>query len=139
MKKSVFLTAMTVMAMASTGCNEEPAPMIWEFADYDRTEVTAEYAPDFVYQVAVTAPADYSGSITLRCTNYSDLSLAFSSTEADAGFTATVSDGNMVKLTFSPVENVGENGALSLVFISGSNAKESNSTNMAVSRVNKAK
>ena len=116
--------------------------MIWEFSNYDREVVSAVYAPDFVNQVAITASPEFSGDITLKCTNYPQITLNANNADgtfksAEAGFTVIKVDDNTLKITFEPIEATGENGIYEFVSVDGRNSKETGITNMSVGRVKK--
>ena len=143
MKKLLFIATVLSTVLSFSSCKEDdPVPMIWEFSNYDRETVSAVYAPDFVNQVAIAAPLEYSGDITLKCTNYPQITLnannaegTFKSTEA--GFTVIKVDDNTLKITFESIEASGENGLYEFVSADGRNGKETGLTNMSVGRVKK--
>ena len=143
MKKSLLNAIMILVLLSLSSCmGDGPAPMIWEFADYDKSAVSAVYAPDYYNQVTITAAAGYSGEITLRCTNYPQLTIDTNTDDGKyvdekAGFAVSMVGGNTLKVTFMPVENVGESGAQAFVGITGRSGKDRNGTNMSVGRIKK--
>ena len=143
MKELLLIAAVIFSALSLSSCKEDdPVPMIWEFSNYDREAVSAVYAPDFVNQVAVAASPEYSGDITLKCTNYSQITLNANNADgtfksAEAGFTVIKIDDSTLKITFEPIEATTENGIYEFVSADGRNGKEIVMTNMSVGRVKK--
>lgn len=143
MKKLLFIATVLFTVLSLSSCKEDdPVPMTWEFSNYDREAVSAVYAPDFVNQVSIAAPPEYSGDITLKCTNYPQITLNANNADgnfksAKAGFTVIKVDNNTVKITFEPIEATGENGIYEFVSADGRNGKETGITNMSVGRVKK--
>lgn len=94
---------MILSALSFASCSDDaPSQLIWEFSNYDNTEITAVYAPDYVNQVQVVAKPDNRGEITLQCTNYT--SLSFKANNADGSFksastgcTVTKANNNTLK------------------------------------------
>lgn len=142
----VILTAM-VAVLSFTSCKEdEPAtPMIWEFSDYDAKEISAVYAPDFYNQAQIKAKPDYTGEITLKCTNFPTVTFLSWDTDnmivnKECGFTITKVNANTIKVAFTPVTLPADKNEISeFVAITGTNGKESGSTNMSIVRVNEKK
>lgn len=145
MKKIHFIAAAIFTALSFTSCKEDDAaPMVWEFSSYDKKAVSAVYAPDFVNQVAIAANDNYTGEITLTCTNYSSLSIDTYTNDGvfvneEAGFTITKTDGRTLKIVFTPVSNVGKDGIYVNIFVSGNDNKERNITNMSIGRIHEKK
>lgn len=143
MKKLLFIATVLFTVLSLSSCKEDdPVPMTWEFSNYDREAVSAVYAPDFVNQVSIAAPPEYSGDITLKCTNYPQIMLNANNADgtfksAKAGFTVIKVDNNTLKITFEPIETTGENGIYEFVSADGRNGKEIGITNMSVGRVKK--
>lgn len=147
MKVLQFILTAMIAVLSFTSCKEdEPAtPMIWEFSDYDTKEISAVYAPDFYNQVQIKAKSDYTGEITLKCTNFP--TVTFLSWDADnmivnkeCGFTITKVNANTVKVAFTPVTLPADKNEISeFVAITGTNGKESGSTNMSIVRINEKK
>lgn len=143
MKKLLFIATVLFTVLSLSSCKEDdPNPMIWEFSNYDREAISAVYSPDYVNQVAIVAPPEYSGDITLKCTNYSQLTLNANTADgtfksAEAGFTVIKIDDNTLKITFEPITAAGENGIYETVSADGRNGKETGMTNMSVGRVKK--
>ncbi|MDE6152949.1 MAG: hypothetical protein K2G21_02235, partial [Muribaculaceae bacterium] len=110
MKKLLFIATVLFTVFSFSSCNEDdPVPMIWEFSNYDREAVSAVYAPDFVNQVAIAASSEYSGDITLKCTNYRQLSIipdyvTGTSDNVEVGYTVSKIDDTTIKVTFKPIE-----------------------------------
>ena len=70
MNRIFLIAAVILSALSYASCSDDaPSQLIWEFSNYDNKEITAVYAPDYVNQVQVVAKPDYSGDITLKCTN----------------------------------------------------------------------
>lgn len=146
MKKLLFIATVLFTVLSFSSCKEDdPVPMIWEFSDYDREAVSAVYAPDFVNQVAIAAPPEYSGDITLKCTNFPTVTFLSWDTDnmivnKECGFTITKVNANTVKVAFTPVTLPADKNEISeFVAITGTNGKESGSTNMSIVRINEKK
>lgn len=143
MKKLLFIATVLFTVLTFSSCKEDdPVPMIWEFSNYDSETVSAVYVPDFVNQVAIAAPPEYSGDITLKCTNYHQITLNANNADgtfmsAEAGFSVTQVDANTLKVSFEPIEAIGENGIYEFVSADGRNGKETGITNMSIGRVKK--
>lgn len=141
MNKLFIIATTLITALLFSSCTgEDPAAMIWEFSSFDNEAVSAVYAPDYVNQVAIAANDDYSGELTLTCTNYPEISIDEYTDDGtfvnvEAGFSITKTDSRTLKIVFTPVANVGEDGIYANVSVSGSNNKERNVTNMSVSRL----
>ena len=145
MKKLILIATVIFMSVVMSSCKEdEAAPMIWEFSSYDKEAVSAVYSPEYYVQVAIEVSSDYNGEITLTCTNYSNLSIDAYTNEGnfvceEAGFSITKIDGRTLKIVFTPISNVGEDGINTYVSVSGNNNKERNTTSMSIVRLNKKK
>ncbi len=143
MKKLLLIATVLFTVLSLSSCKEDdPNPMIWKFSNYDREAISAVYSPDYVNQVAIVAPPEYSGDITLKCTNYSQLTLNANNADgtfksAEAGFTVIKIDDNTLKISFEPIAATGENGIYETVSADGRNGKETGMTNMSVGRVKK--
>ena len=87
MNKIFLIAAVIFSALSFASCSDDaPAQLMWEFSNYDNKEITAVYAPDYVNQVQVVAKPDYSGDITLQCTNYTSLSFRGNNTDGSFMF-----------------------------------------------------
>ncbi|MBO5444463.1 MAG: hypothetical protein J5995_03860 [Muribaculaceae bacterium] len=76
MNRLLLIATVLFTVLSFPSCKEDdPTPMVWEFSNYDREAISAVYSPDYVNQVAIVASPEYSGDITLKCTNYSQLTL----------------------------------------------------------------
>ena len=143
MKKLLFIATVLFTVLSFFSCKEDdPIPMIWEFSNYDREAVSAVYSPDYVNQVAIVASPYYIGDITLKCTNYSQITLNTNNTDGtfrsdNAGVTVIKIDDNTLKITFEPIEATGENGIYDVVLVDGRNGKKSSVSNMLISRISK--
>lgn len=143
MKKILLIATVLFTVLSFSSCKEDdPVPMIWEFSNYDREAVSAVYSPDYVNQVAIVASPDYIGDITLKCTNYSQITLNTNNADGtfrsdNAGVTAIKIDDNTLKITFEPIEATGENGIYDVVLVDGRNGKKSGVSNMLISRISK--
>lgn len=143
MKKLLFIATVLYTVLSFSSCNEDdPVPMIWEFSNYDREAVSAVYAPNFVNQVAIAAPSEYSGDITLKCTNYRQLSIipdyvTGTSDNVEVGYTVSKIDDTTIKVTFKPIEKVTDESIYGYVIVEGINGKDTNSTNISIGRVKK--
>lgn len=141
MQKSLFITSVIFTVLSLSSCNEDvPSPMMWEFSDYDRNAVSAAYTPDYVNQVAIVASPDYCGDITLKCTNYQQLTLNANSADGtfkseEVGFIVTEVGDNTLKIAFEPIEVKGDNEVYDIVSADGKNSKESGVTNISVGRI----
>ena len=145
MKKLFLFATVIFMSVVMSSCKEdEVAPMIWEFSSYDKEAVSAVYAPDYVNQVSIVANSDYNGEITITCTNYPNLTIDAYTNDGnfvneEAGIAITKIDGRSLKIVFTPVSNVGEDGIYTHISVSGNNNKERNVTNMSIRRLNEKK
>ncbi len=145
MNKILLIAAVILSALTFTSCSDDaPAQLIWEFSNYDNKEITAVYAPDYVNQVQVVASPDYTGEITLKCTNYTALSFKANSADgsfksASTGCTVIKVNDNTLKITFSPIEDAGAEGTYDTFSVDGVSGKNMNSTNISVGRINNEK
>lgn len=145
MNKILLIAAVIFSALSFASCSEDaPAQLIWEFSNYNNKEITAVYAPDYVNQVQVVAKPDYSGDITLKCTNYT--SLSFKGNNADGSFncvstgcTVTKVNDNTLKISFTPIEDVGAEGIYDTFIVEGISGKNMNSTNISIGRISNGK
>ena len=143
MKKLLFIVTVLFTVLSFSSCKEDdPAPMIWEFSNYDRETVSAVYAPDFVNQVQIVASPDYQGDISLKCTNYRQLSIipnlaTGTYDNAEAGYSVSKIDDTTIKVTFKPIEKTTNEGIYGYVLVEGKSGKDSNSTNISIGRINK--
>lgn len=141
MNRIIFIAAVILSALSFASCSDDvSAQLIWEFSNYDNTEITAVYAPDYVNQVQVVAKPDYSGDITLKCTNYT--SLSFNANNADGSFksastgcTVTKVNDNTLKISFTPIEEAEAEGIYDTFIVEGISGKNMNSTNISVGRI----
>lgn len=144
MKKLFLITAVLMAALSFTSCKEdEPTPMLWEFSDYDANAISAVFAPEFYTQVQITAKPDYTGDITLKCTNFREVTLPSWDSETGnmvsdekCGFTVTKVDATTLKVTFKALSDGNDSELYQYVQVIGTNDKESGSTNMFISREN---
>ena len=143
MKKLLFIVAVLFTVLSFYSCKEDdPVPMIWEFSNYDHAKVSAVYAPDFVNQVQIVAAPDYQGDISLKCTNYRQLSIipdlaTRTYDNAEAGYSVSKIDDTTIKVTFKPIEKTTNEGIYGYVLVDGKSGKDSNSTNISIGRINK--
>ena len=139
MNRIFLIAAVILSALSYASCSDDaPSQLIWEFSNYDNKEITAVYAPDYVNQVQVVAKPDYSGDITLKCTNYT--SLSFNANNADGSFksastgcTVTKVNDNTLKISFTPIEEA--EGIYDTFIVEGISGKNMNSTNISVGRI----
>lgn len=142
MKKLLFFATVLFTVLSFTACKEdERIPMVWEFSNYDRDSVSAVYAPDFVNQVTIATPPEYSGEITIKCTNFPQIMLNANTEEGsfksvESGFTVAKIDSNTLKITFQPIETA-DNGVYEFVSVNGKTGNKTGITNMSVGRVKK--
>lgn len=140
MKKLLFIATVLLTVLSFSSCNEdEPVPMIWEFSDYNSGAVSVTYSPDFVNQAAITADSDFSGDITLKCTNYSQLMIDANNNDGSfkseaAGCYVRKIDGNTLKITFDPIV-IGESWPSEVISVDGKNGKNSNVSNIYIGRI----
>ena len=133
--------AVLFTALSFPSCNDEdPAKMIWEFSDYDKTEITAAFAPEYYQAVQILANYDYTGSRTLKCSNFANISLSGANADGsfvnpNCGFKAIKVDATTLKVEFTPVENPGADELSDQIFVDGKNPKETQSTCMRIQRV----
>ncbi|MDO4319455.1 MAG: hypothetical protein Q4C34_02655 [Bacteroidales bacterium] len=145
MNRILLIAAVIISALSFASCSDDaPSQLIWEFANYDNKEITAVYAPDYVNQVQIVAKPDYSGNITLKCTNYT--SLSFKANNADGSFksistgcTVTKVNDNTLKISFSPIEDAGAEGVYDTFYVEGISGKNMNSTNISIGRISNEK
>lgn len=141
MNRIFLIAAVILSALSFASCSDDaPAQLIWEFSNYDNKEITAVYAPDYVNQVQVVAKPDYSGDITLKCTNYT--SLSFKANNADGSFKSetigcivTKVNDNTLKISFSQIEDAGTEGVYDTFNVEGISGKNMNSTNISIGRI----
>lgn len=141
MNRIFLIAAVILSALSYASCSDDaPSQLIWEFSNYDNTEITAAYAPDYVNQVQVVAKPDYSGDITLKCTNYTLLS--FKANNADGSFKSetigcivTKVNDNTLKISFSQIEDAGTEGVYDTFNVEGISGKNMNSTNISIGRI----
>ena len=145
MNKIFFIAAVIFSALSFASCSDDaPAQLMWEFSNYDNKEITAVYAPDYVNQVQVVAKPDYSGDITLQCTNYTSLSFRGNNTDGSfksalTGCTVTKVNDNTLKISFTPIEDVGAEGIYDTFIVEGISGKNMNSTNISIGRISNEK
>lgn len=143
MKKLLLIATVLFTVLSFSSCKEDdPVPMIWEFSNYDREAVSAVYSPDHVYQVAIAASPEYSGDITLKCTNYQQLSIipdyvTGTSGNAEVGYSVSKIDDTTIKVTFNAIEKTTDEGIYGNVLVEGKNGKDASSTNISIGRVKK--
>lgn len=141
MKRMLFFVMAVMAAAGFTSCDEEELPrMIWEFDNYDKTVVSANYKPEYMYMVQIVAPEEYQGEITLMCTNYRQLTVVpgYTSDPADnevAGYSVSKIDDTTLKVTFSPVKFADENGISDVFSVEGKNGKNISYTNIEIRRI----
>lgn len=145
MNKLLLIAVVIISALSFVSCSDDaPSQLIWEFSNYDNKEITAVYAPDYINQVQVVAKPDYSGDITLKCTNYS--SLSFKANNSDGSFknetigcTVTKVSDNTLKISFSPIKEAGAEGIYDTFIVEGISGKNMNSTNISIGRISNEK
>ncbi len=143
MKKLLLIATVLFTVLSFSSCKEDtPVPMIWEFSNYDNKEITAVYAPDYVNQVQIVSAPDYQGDISLKCTNYRQLSIISdfvtgTSDNAEVGYSVSKIDDTTIKVTFKPIEKTTNEGIYGYVLVEGKSGKDSNSTNISIGRINK--
>ena len=112
--------------------------MIWEFTDYDRSAISAEYSQYFDYQISIVAIPDYEGSITLKCKNYGQLDIVENSITGspeypELGYSVTKIDDKTIKVSFRPVESYNKHDS-GYVQIDGVNGNITNWNIISISR-----
>lgn len=147
MKVLQFILAAIIASLSFTSCKDDEAatPMIWEFSDYDAKEISVFYATDYYNQVQIKVKPDYTGEITLKCTNFT--TVTFLSWETDnvivneeCGFAFSKVDANTVKVAFTPVTLPDDKNEVSdFVAVTGTDGKESGSANISIVRVDDKK
>ena len=141
MNKIFLIAAVIFSALSFASCSDDaPAQLMWEFSNYDNTEITAVYAPDYVNQVQVVAKPDYSGDITLQCTNYTSLSFKANNADgslksASTGCTVTKVNDYTLKISFTPIEEAEAEGIYDTFIVEGISGKNMNSTNISIGRI----
>lgn len=140
MNKLFVIASLLSLVFSFSSCKEDdPVPMTWEVCDYDQEEVSAVCTPGYVYGVEISASADYSGDITVRCTNYPQLLLNANNydgmyTGEKAGLTVSKIDDNTLKFTLDPIKEMDEEAIYDVVLVEGRNSKESYISNILVER-----
>ena len=139
--KKMFLFASILLALILfSSCSDETPPrMIWKFMNYDTGNVSATYSGNLIYQVDIIAMPDYEGTITLKCTNYSQLdiipnSFTGSPTNPELGYVVSKIDRNTLKVLFQPVESSNQYNS-GIVQIDGKNGKDTNWSTISIRRM----
>lgn len=142
--KHLFQFAIVLFAaLAFSSCNDEdePTPMVWAFSDFDASQISAVYAPDYANQVQINAKPDYAGEITVWCTTFPtvtvldwDSSNTFSN--KDCGFTISRINDCTVRISFVPVAADDSDALQAFVAINGTSDSETTATTMRISRFN---
>lgn len=127
MNRILLIAAVILSALSFASCSEDaPAPMIWKFSNYDKDNISAVYAPDFNYQVQIRTRYDYSGSITLECSNYQDVRMLESYFPGDKyGVEVKKIAPNMLNIIFSPISKPDDNEVDLLISVTGTNKSDS--------------
>lgn len=137
--KIILIAMMAVLSLSS--CTKEILTMMeWEFYDYDTEAISAKSANFSYSNVEIVADSNYSGAITVKCTNYPRLSIMANQKDGTyksdtAGFTAKRIDDNTIRITFEPIERTEEDDVYDILAVDGKNGKQSCLTNMSISRV----
>ena len=131
---------MLLAIIAFSSCEEpDPTPMKWEFSNYDSSQITPIYAPEFYTQVQINAKPDYKGDILVQCTNFQALIFHESISNevvsnTEYGFSISKENANTLRISFVPIKKANDNRAY--VGINGINEKETAITNMSITRFN---
>ena len=140
MKKKLLFVCMLLALIAISSCSDENPPrMIWKFMDYDDGNVSATFSGNLIYQVDIIAMPDYEGTMTLKCTNYSQLDIipnSFTGSPAnpELGYSVSKIGDNTLKISFQPVESSDEYNA-GIVQIEGKNGKDTNWSSISIRRM----
>ena len=127
MNRIFLIAAVILSALSYASCSDDaPSQLIWEFSNYDNKEITAVYAPDYVNQVQIRSRYDYSGSITLECSNYQDVRILESYFPGDKyGVEVKKISPNILNIIFSPILKPDDNEVDLVISVTGSNGSGS--------------
>lgn len=135
--KTLVIIAFT--ALSAVSCSEEaPSPEL-ECIDYDRNEISVEFTPGYYIQGEIIAKSNYSGAISLICTNYPVLIAESNSSRGEyisevSGFSIVKSGANTVKITFRPIGTAEAIPSPESVRLTGQNKGQSNSCTIKIGR-----
>lgn len=114
---SLRLLAALMFAGLCVSCEEEESPIFFDTESNSNPEnVSCEYYspdPSCVEKMYWITAYDEAGEITLRCTNQSNITLSHSQPDISedgcyhspfGAWSASVSNGNLLKIKFEPVE-----------------------------------
>ena len=135
--KILMVAIIATLSLAS--CSEdEPAKMLWEVSATPAENVKAAFDPSFYHQIQITADGN-GGEATLVCTNYKTLVLKGQSNsngeyvDPDCHFTTKSIGNGTIKITFDKMPE-GFKETKSILQIDGTEGKDSNTTNIDITR-----
>lgn len=134
-----WLTGMAAASALFTSCSDEESDkMIWEATAIPAENVTAVYNPAYYQQVQITSNGE-AGEVTLKCTNYSTLTIigvpnAEGEYEnSECRYSASVTAPGTVKIIFYKMpDNFTQ--ILAALRIDGREGDDANSTNVSITR-----
>lgn len=139
MNKIKLLIVALIATLTFASCSEEePAKMLWEVSATPAENVKAVFDPSFYHQIQITADGN-GGEATLVCTNYKTLVLKGQTNsngeyvDSDCYFTAKSIGNGTIKITFDKMPD-GFKECKSILQIDGSEGKDSNTTNIDITR-----
>lgn len=127
-----------IACIAPTSCSEdEPAKMLWEVSGKPNGNVETSVRYDYYSPVWVTV-GGFSGEATLKCSNYSNLSIYGQNEDgeykdSDCRFSATVTSPGVVKIIFDYMDECFEEKSCYLQ-IDGINGKDKQTTMVTITR-----
>lgn len=114
---SLKLPGLLIIAFICVACEEEESPILFDTESNSNPEnIKCEYYspdPSCVEKMYWITAHDEAGEITLKCTNQSNITIAHSQPDISedgcyhssiGAWSASVSDGNLLKIQFEPVE-----------------------------------
>lgn len=139
MKGIKLLMAGMIAILSLVSCSEdEPARMLWEVSGKPAGNVKTAIHYDYYPPVWITV-GGYSGEATLKCTNYSNISIYGQKNaegeyvDSDCRFTAKVTEPNIIKIDFDYMDEGFEEKSCYLE-INGSNGTDKNATLITIIR-----
>lgn len=140
MDKIKFFIVAIVTAISFSSCSEdEPAKMLWEVSGKPAGNVETSVHYDYYSPVWITV-GGYAGEVTLKCTNYSRLSIHGQKNEdgnyvdAECRFSAKVIDPATVRITFDCIEDVDFTEKSCYLQIDGTNGKDTRTILVTITR-----
>jgi hypothetical protein len=140
MNKIKLLIVAFLATLVFTSCSEdEPAKMLWEVSGKPAGNVETSVHYDYYSPVWITV-GGYAGEVTLKCTNYSGLSIYGQKNEdgdyvdSDCRFSARVINPTTVRITFDYMEDEDFTEKSCHLQIDGINGKDTSTTIVTITR-----